>query len=124
MWSSDEAYLARREKQIKELYELRASSFACLVTGLLLTGLSFGLLTLGYTTPSVILFVVSLLFNAGALFMFFSYFGQKAADRAIQQELYGHLLEKSKRQVSLFSDEGELLTEADTLLTARRAEMS
>ncbi|HEX3050621.1 MAG TPA: hypothetical protein VHP83_08205 [Aggregatilineaceae bacterium] len=122
--STDEVYLARREKQIKELYELRASSFACLTTGLILAGLSVGLYTLGYTTSSVILFVVSLLFNAGALFMFFSYFGQKAADRAIQQELYGHLLEKSKRQVTLFSDDGELLSEADTLLMARSSEMS
>ena len=120
MQSFDEDYLARREKQIQELFMLRANSWACLITGLVLTLISVLLMNSVHGTLGSILFVVSLLFEAGAIFMFAGYFAQKAADRAIQKEyelfaLYGQSMEKPKRgspeQAIRLSDDGELIIE-------------
>jgi hypothetical protein len=117
----DEDYLARREKQIQDLFELRAMSWACVVTGLVLTLIALVLMTTGWALGSI-LFVVALLFWAGSIFMFASYFAQQAADRAIQREhdhlvaLYGLSPEKPKRggqEDAIWpSDDGELPAEA------------
>jgi hypothetical protein len=121
----DKDYLARREKQIKEMYELRAATWACLITGLILTLISVILMAFGSRTLGSILFVVSLLFEAGSIFMFFSYFGQKAADRAIQQEreqlwaLYGDKPKRGQDSVTRLSDDGELVVETEDRITHR-----
>jgi len=121
MQSFDEDYLARREKQIQELFMLRANTWACLVTGLVLTLISVVLMNNGSRTLGSILLAVSLLFVAGSIFMFASYFAQRAADRAIQKEhdqllaLYSRSMEKPKRgsqeSVVRLSDDGELSVE-------------
>jgi hypothetical protein len=100
---------------------LRANTWACLITGLILTLISVVLMSHSNRTLGSILFVVSLLFEVGSLFMFATYFAQKAADRAIQQEhdqllaLYGQSMEKPKRgnqeSVVRLSDDGELVAE-------------
>lgn len=118
----DKDYLARREKQIQELYELRSATWATLITGLILTVISVLLITHDSRTLGSILLVVSLMFDAGALYMGFSYFGQKAADRAIQREreqlwaLYG---EKPKRGVTRLADDGELVVETEERIAHR-----
>jgi len=117
MQSDDRDYMARRAKQIEDMYMLRAMTGACVVTGLVLTVISLVLLSSGYGTLGSILLVVSLLFGAGALFMFVSYLAERAADRAIQKEyellaLYGQPLEKPKRgeynDAAWVGDDGEL----------------
>ncbi len=115
----DEDYLARREKQIQELYELRAMIWACLVTGLAVSLIGVVLLSAGYGTAGAILLIVALLFGMGSIFMGASYFGQKAADRAIQKEyeqlaLYGLPEAKAKRRAQetiRLSDDGEMAVE-------------
>jgi len=117
MPSFDDDYMRRREKQIEDLYMLRAMTWASVVTGLLLALIALGLLSAGYGTLGSVLFVVALLFEAGSIFMFASYFAEKAADRAIQKEyellaLYGAAAEKPKRggQIDTIqpADDGEL----------------
>ncbi len=111
----DETYLARREKQIKELIELRAMTWACLVTGVALGAAGIALLSSGSGTAGTIVLVFAVLFGMGTIFMTASYFAQKAADRAIQKEyellaLYGLAPEKAKRAdpgVPL-TDDGEI----------------
>ncbi len=98
----DETYLARREKQIKELIELRAMTWACLVTGAALGAAGIALLSSGSGTAGTILLVFAVLFGMATIFMTASYFAQKATDRAIQKEyellaLYGLAPEKAKR---------------------------
>jgi len=106
----DEHYLARREKQIKELIELRAMTLASLVTGVTLGAAGIALLSSGSGTGGTILLVFAVLFGMGTIFMTASYFAQQAADRAIQKEyellaLYGLAPEKAKR-----ADQGLPLT--------------
>jgi hypothetical protein len=120
MQSFDDDYLARREKQIQDLYMLRANSWACLITGLVLTLISILLMNSDHGTLGSILFVVSLLFEAGAIFMFASCFAQKAADRAFQQEyermlgLYSQKPKRGSRENGIrLSDDGELIVEDD-----------
>jgi hypothetical protein len=121
----DKDYLARREKQIKDMYEMRAATWACLVTGLILTPISVLLMAYGSRTLGLILFVVSLMFEAGSIFMFFSYFGQKAADRAIQQErdqlwaLYGDKPKRGQDSVTRLADDGELVVETEEQIAHR-----
>ncbi len=114
----DKDYLERREKQIKELYELRATTWACLITGLILTGISLVLVSSGSQFLGSILFVVSLLFEVGAIFMFASYFAQKGADKAIEREreqlfaLYGQKPKRGGSDGELrLSDDGDLIGE-------------
>lgn len=122
MQSFDENYMAQREKQIQDLYMLRANTWACLVTGLVLALISIVLMNNDYRTLGSILFVVSLLFDMGSLFMGAMYFAEKAADRAIQKEyerlaLYGAPMEKPKRggqeDAVRLSDDGEFIVEDD-----------
>jgi hypothetical protein len=99
----DEGYMARREKQIQDLYMQRSMTWACLAVGLGLALISIPLLI------------------RGAVFMFAGIRGQMAADRAIQEEyerlglLYDRSLEKPKRgtpeTVVRLSDDGELIAE-------------
>ena len=65
------------------------------------------LLNEGYGTLGSILFVVSLLFEAGAIFMFATYFAQKAADRAIQRE-HEQLWSQEKPKRVRLADDGEI----------------
>mgnify|MGYP000859773382 CR=1 FL=1 len=65
----DEDYMKRREKQIKELYELRAMIWACLITAVIGALIAAGLLFAGFGTGALILLVISLLFGVGAVFM-------------------------------------------------------
>ncbi|GAB4415717.1 MAG: hypothetical protein Kow00106_11200 [Anaerolineae bacterium] len=111
----DEEYLARREKQIKELIELRAMTWACLVTGVALGAAGVALLGSGRDTAGTVLLVFAVLFGMATIFMTASYFAQKAADRAIQKEyellaLYGLAPDKAKRgdQEIRLADDGEV----------------
>jgi len=116
----DEGYMARREEQIKELYEQRSMSWACLIAGVILALISVPLLIRGGIWGPIVL-VVAALFGLGALFMFAGIRGQMAADRAIQEEyerlvmLYGQVSEKPKRgsreTAVQVSDDGELVAE-------------
>jgi hypothetical protein len=116
----DKDYLARREKQIQEMYMTRSMSWATLVTGLLVGLVSVPFLISGWTLGPILL-VVSLLFLAGTIFMFASTFAQKSADQAIQKEheellaLYGQSMEKPKRNslenAARLADDGELTVE-------------
>jgi hypothetical protein len=113
----DEEYMARREKQIKELYELRAMVMACLVTAIILGIAAAGLLSAGYSTGGTILVVFAVLFGMGTIFMGASYFAQNGADQAIQRE-YELLAryEKPKRsqdEVVRLADDGELIVETE-----------
>ena len=114
----DEGYLKRREKQIQELYELRAMIWACLVTGLAASVIGVVLLSLGYGTAGAILLIVALLFGMGTIFMGADYSAKKATDRAVQKEyerlaLYGLPGEKAKRgnQEVRLADDGEMVVE-------------
>ncbi len=129
----DEEYMVRREKQIRELYSLRASAWACLVFGLALLGLSVVLMVGGSGGLGVALFLIALAFEAGAAFIFADYYGKKAADRAIQEErerllmLYSRA-DKPKRSAEedafRLADDGEMEEEApvplDTLTGRER----
>jgi len=114
----DQAYMERREKQIKELYELRAMVLACLVTGVILGIAGAGLLSNGFDTTGTIVMLFAGMFGMGAIFMGASYFAQKGADRAIQKE-YELLAryEKPKRsggdEVVRLADDGELIVETE-----------
>lgn len=126
MYPFDEDYLARREKQIKELFELRAMTGACLVTGIAMETIGIVLLNAGSGIAGTILVIFGALFLIATVFMTASYFAQKAADRAIQKEyellaLYGLAPDKAKRggQGSRPADDGEvaldsLAAETDT----------
>lgn len=113
----DENYLERREEQIQEMHMLRANSWAALVTGVALTVIGLILMTSGYETLGTILFVISLLFEAGTVFMFASYFALRSTDRAIQEEYeflarYGEKLKRnSTDQRVRLTDDGELVEE-------------
>lgn len=114
----DEDYMARREKQIKELYELRAMIVACLVTGVVLALISAGLLSAGYGTLGAILLAIALLFGVGSLFMIASYFAEKGAEQAIQREydllaLYSKPKRGSQEDTIPLTDDGELAVEDD-----------
>jgi len=116
----DEGYLKRREKQIQELYELRAMIWACLVTGLAASVIGVVLLSLGYGTAGAILLIVALLFGMGTIFMGADYSAKKATDRAVQKEyeqlaLYGLVGEKAKRgnPKTRLADDGEIALEQD-----------
>ncbi len=110
----DEDYLSRREKQIQDQYLESANMWACLVTAVLLGVIGA---ILGHTLGMVLL-VVGLLFGAGFVFMFAAYAGQRAANRAIDEEherlmaLYGQMMDKPKRGESgetvRVMDDGEL----------------
>lgn len=123
MQQFDQEYLKRREKQIQESYMLRANTIACGVTTVVLVAIGLLLMNTGSEFIGTGLFVFGLLFGAGTIFMTASYFAQKGADRAIEQEraellaLYGQMMEKPKRngQETSFrlSDDGELVA-ADT----------
>jgi hypothetical protein len=116
----DEGYMARREKQIQDLYMQRSMTWACLAVGLGLALISIPLLIRGGILGPILL-AVALLFGMGAVFMFAGIRGQMAADRAIQEEyerlgvLYDQSLEKPKRgtpeTVVRLSDDGELIAE-------------
>lgn len=115
MYPFDEHYLARREKQIKEMIELRAMTGACLVTGMAMGAIGLALLSTGSGTAGTILVIFGVLFLIATVFMTASYFAQKAADRAIQKEyellaLYGLAPDKAKRggQGSRPADDGEI----------------
>jgi F0F1-type ATP synthase assembly protein I len=115
----DEDYLARREKQIHEMFELRAMIGACLVTGVMVGLIGAVLLSAGYGTAGAILLVVALLFGMGSIFMAADYSAKKAADRAIQKEyehlaLYGLPEAKAKRRgqgTIRLADDGEMAVE-------------
>jgi hypothetical protein len=119
----DEGYMARREKQIQELYEQRSMAWACLIAGAALALISVPLFIRGGAWGPILL-VVAALFGLGALFMFAGIRGQMAADRAIQEEyerlvmLYGQVAEKPKRgsrdTAVRMSDDGELIAEEDS----------
>jgi hypothetical protein len=113
----DEEYMARREKQIKELYELRAMVMACLVTAIILGIAAAGLLSAGYSTGGTILVLFTVLFGLGTIFLGASYFGLNGADRAIQREYeLLALYEKPKRsqdEVVRLADDGELIVETE-----------
>jgi hypothetical protein len=111
----DEAYLARREKQIKELIELRAMTGACLVTGIAMGAIGLALLSTDNGTAGTILLIFGVLFLIATIFLTATYFAQKTADRAIQKEYellarYGLALEKAKRsdQEVCLADDGEV----------------
>jgi hypothetical protein len=116
----DEDYMARREKQIQDLYMQRSMTWACLVVGAGLALVSVPLLIRGGILGPILL-VVALLFGMGAVFMFAGIRGQMAADRVIQEEyeqwvmLYSQTMEKPKRgsqeNVVRLSDDGELPAE-------------
>ncbi|MBI5957382.1 MAG: hypothetical protein HY866_01515 [Chloroflexi bacterium] len=126
----DKDYLDRREKEIQELYSLRAMSWACAITGGVLAFIAAGLMNNGRDGLGSVLLVISLLFGAGSIFIFADYFSRKAADRAIQKErtelleLYQHTLEKPKRSAQdnaiRLSDDGELVMEDDQEIQAAR----
>ncbi|HVO72198.1 MAG TPA: hypothetical protein VMT24_19240 [Aggregatilineaceae bacterium] len=119
----DEGYMARREKQIQDLYMQRSMTWACLAVGLGLALVSVPLLIRGGILGPILL-AVALLFGMGAVFIFAGIRGQIAADRANQEEyerlgmLYGQSLEKPKRGVQedvvRLSDDGELIVEDST----------
>ncbi len=113
----DEDYLARREKQIQDLYILRGNTLACLITGLLLALISIVATSSG-SKISYVLFGISLLFVAASIFMTSTYFAQKAADRVIQRErdqllaLYGQKPKRGSQENLLrLADDGELAEE-------------
>jgi len=116
----DEGYMARREKQIQDLYNERYMTWACLVTGVVLALVSVPLLIRGGILGPILL-GIALLFGVGALFMFADIRGRMAADRAIQDEyeqlaaLYSQSGEKPKRgsqeDVLRWADNGELMAE-------------
>jgi hypothetical protein len=121
MQSFDNDYLARREKQIEDLYMLRAMTAACVITGAVLAGIALILMSADHNTLGAILFVIALLFEMGSLFMVASYLAERAADRAIREEyerlaLYG---EKAKRGSVRFDeiplDDGEISAENASL---------
>lgn len=114
----DEDYLKRREKQIQELYELRAMIWACLVTGVIAALIGVVLLSTGHGTLGAISLVISALFGMGTIFMGADYSAKKATDRAVQKEyellaLYGLPGEKAKRgnQEVRLADDGEMVVE-------------
>ena len=115
----DEDYLARREKQIQELYELRAMIWACLVTAVIAALIGVALLSTGHGTLAAISLVISALFGMGTIFMAADYSAKKAADRAIQKEFeqlapYGLPEAKAKRRgqgTIWLSDDGEMAVE-------------
>lgn len=114
----DEDYLARREKQIHEMFELRAMIWACLVTGVIVGLIGAVLLSAGYGTAGAILLIVALLFGVGSIFMAADYSAKKATARAIQKEyahlaLYGLPEAKAKRgnQEVRLADDGEMAVE-------------
>ncbi len=114
----DDDYLARREKQIHELFELRAMIWACLVTGVIVGVIALALLSTGSKTLGGISLVVALLFGVGSIFMVADYSARKATDRAVQKEyerlaLYGLPGEKAKRgnQEVRLADDGEMVVE-------------
>ncbi|MCZ7541619.1 MAG: hypothetical protein M5U29_17240 [Anaerolineae bacterium] len=116
----DEGYLKRREKQIQELYELRATIGACLVTAVIAALIGVALLTTGYGTLAAISLVISALFGMGTIFITADYSAKKAADQAVQKEyqqmaLYGLIEEKAKRGNREFrlADDGEIVLEQD-----------
>jgi len=114
----DEDYMKRREKQIKELYELRAMIWACLITALIAGLIAAGLLAIGFGTGGMILMVVSLLFGVGTVFIGASYFAEKGADQAIQKEyellsLYTKPKRGEQDEIVRLSDDGELIVEDD-----------
>ncbi len=116
----DEGYLKRHEKQLQELYELRAMIWACLVTGLAASVIGVVLLSLGYGTVGAILLIVALLFGTGSIFIAADYSAKKATDRAVQKEyeqlaLYGLVGEKAKRgnPKTRLADDGEIALEQD-----------
>ncbi len=117
----DEKYMERREKQIKELIELRAMTGACLVTGIAMAAIGVALLSADSSTAGTILLILGALFLIATVFMTASYFAQKAADRAIQKEyellaLYGLAPEKAKRgdQDIALTDDGEIALDSLT----------
>ena len=115
----DEDYMIRREKQIHEMFELRAMIWACLITGVMAALIGVVLLSVGYGTAGAILLIVALLFAMGTIFMTADYSAKKASDRAIQKEyehlaLYGLPAGKAKRgghEALRLSDDGELAVE-------------
>jgi hypothetical protein len=114
----DDDYMIRREKQIHELFELRAMIWACLVTAVIAALIGAALLGTGHGTLAAISLVISVLFGLGTIFMAADYSAKKSADRAIQKEyehlaLYGLTPGKAKRdgQVIRLSDDGELAVE-------------
>lgn len=112
----DEDYMKRREKQIKELYELRAMIWACLITAVIGALIAAGLLFAGFGTGALILLVISLLFGVGAVFMGASYVAEKGADQAIQKEyellsLYTKPKRGGQEEIVRLSDDGELIVE-------------
>jgi hypothetical protein len=112
----DKDYLKQREKQIHEMYELRAMTVAVTISALLLGLGSIMAFALGSQTLGTILFVVTLLFGLGAIFMVADYMAKKGADQAFQEELaiYGQMMEKPKREPALrLSDDGELVAASD-----------
>lgn len=98
----DEKFLARREKQIEDLYVTRAMAGALTFVGVVLGGIAVPFLIQG-GAPGVILLVSALLFGVGGIVMAAAYVGEKSAARAVLEdraallELYAAALEKPKR---------------------------
>jgi uncharacterized membrane protein YeaQ/YmgE (transglycosylase-associated protein family) len=111
----DEEYMARREAQIKELYEMRAGMLACLITGVILGFIGLYVMRFGNPRFGYVLLGISGLFSVGSLFMITDYFGKQAADRAIRKERMEmwqmSTMEKPKRSLHELSDDGEILIE-------------
>lgn len=117
----DEGYFARREKQIQDLYNMRAATWACLGLGVFLTVGAF-LLRGESATLGTVLFLISLLFWISAFFMVMFSIAQRAADKAIQKEqerllaLYSQSGVKLKRGGEAapvrLSDDGEIVTDS------------
>lgn len=119
----DEDYMARRETQIKELYELRSATAACLITGAILGAIGLYAFRFGSVRLSYLLLGISGLFLVGTLFMIADYFGKQGADKAIRRErlemyqMYG--MEKPKRLIEM-SDDGEIITEEAEVMKQSR----
>lgn len=117
----DKDYLARREKQIQDMYMERSMTWACLVVGAILAGVSLLLMNNGGLLGPITM-GIALLFVVSAIFMVFSTRGKMAADRAVQKELeqmaalYSNSGEKPKRHghdnAVRLSDDGELVEES------------
>ncbi|MCC7206800.1 MAG: hypothetical protein IT323_05815 [Anaerolineae bacterium] len=127
----DDRYLARREKQIQDLYMMRAVSIA-------LGGLGgLGLIIVFFMRDwpfAPVVFLFSLVFLLAAFLMVVISTAQRAADKAIQKEherliaLYSQAGIKRKREAQdtpmRLADDGEIASEAldeEQRRTERRA---
>ncbi len=116
----DPDYFDERKEQIKELFELRAMTIACGVTGMLLVLVGVIIVVVGSDIVGGLVLAFAAAFIMGALFMLADYLGKRAANRAVRREyerliMLNPALAKAKRggrddedDDLLAADDGEL----------------